>query len=443
MSLVPPPTVEDAIARIRLRDKEVRAFVCTTLDAAQRRAEEVRKNPPKTALSGLPYSLKDLWDTAGLATTGCSHRYKDRVPTESAPIHRILEDAGAVLLGKTNASDLGLAMESNSYVGGLTSNPHNLARSAGGSSGGAAAAVADRMSAFDWGSDFGGSIRQPAAFNGVFGLRLSSSAWPVHGHFPQAPMSLRFMNGQGPITARLDIMRELLQLTAPTMRTGISDSARPFELRGAYLYEPVGRSIGQWPTFTSDVTAPLRAALGSDARTDHGLPPIRRAADIARAMYASHLMDFLESDSSITFFDGLGAILSSILLGGRFGDKRFHPRTAEMLLLIALGRATLFRDKNRAEKDAATYREDVQNIFDRGFIMVMPSTTFPAPLHGRVAWNWSMAAFAMPGNIADVTGMSLPFGRFADGMPRGLQLWGPPGSEQTLISLAERLTTAH
>jgi Asp-tRNA(Asn)/Glu-tRNA(Gln) amidotransferase A subunit family amidase len=442
MSLVPPPTVEDAIARIRSRDKAVRAFVCTQLDDATRRVQEVRKAPPQTAIAGLPYSLKDLWDTAGIATTGCSHRYKDRVPTESAPIHRIFEAAGAVLLGKTNASDLGLAMESDSYVGGMTSNPHNLARTAGGSSGGAAAAVADRMSAFDWGSDFGGSIRLPAAFNGVFGLRLSSEAWPVHGHFPQAPTVLRYMNGQGPITARLDIMRDLLRLAAPTMRTGLSDSVRPFEMRGVYLYEPVGRSIGQWPTFTADVTAPLRAALGSDARTDHGLPPIRRAADIARAMYASHLMDFLESDTSLTFYGGLQAILSSIVFGGRFGDKRFHPRTAEMLLLIALGRATLFRDKTRAEKDAATFREDVRSILDRGYAMVMPVTTFPAPEHGKVARTWSIAAFNMPGNIADVTGLALPFGRFSDGMPRGLQIWGPPGSEEQLISLAEGLTRA-
>lgn len=434
-SLQPPPTVEEAIARIREKNDAVRAFVCTQLDEAQKRVEQIRKEPARSPLSGLPYSLKDLWDTAGIATTGCSHRYKDRVPEESAPIHRVLEDAGAVLLGKTNASDLGLAMESDSYVAGRTTNPHDATRTSGGSSGGAAAAVADRMAAFDWGSDFGGSIRMPSAFCGVYGMRLSSEAWPVVGHFPQAPMSLRFMNGQGPICARLDVMRDVLKIAAPSMRTG---PTRRFELKGAYLYEADGRARGHWPAFTDDARAPLEKAVG-EVRTDHGLPRISVAADIARSMYASHLMDFLESDESLTFFGSLLAVLSSIAVGARFGDRRFHPRTAEVLLLIALGRATIYRNKQKAVARAKAFKDDVHAVFDRGYVMVMPTTSFPAPEHGRTIRTPGIAAFAMPGNIADVTGLSVPFGKFANGMPRAIQIWGPPGSEETLISIAERL----
>jgi Asp-tRNA(Asn)/Glu-tRNA(Gln) amidotransferase A subunit family amidase len=430
-----PPTVEEAVRRIRAKNDVVRAFVCTRLEEAERRAEEVRRAPPASPLAGMPYSLKDLWDTAGITTTGCSHRYKDRVPSESAPIHAVMERAGAVLLGKTNASDLGLAMESDSYVGGTTANPHNLSRTAGGSSGGAAAAVADRMAAFDWGSDFGGSIRLPSAFCGVYGMRLSSEAWPVVGHFPQPPMSLRSMNGQGPITARLDVMRDVLRVAAPVLRTG---HVRRFELRGAFLYEPEGRFAGQWPSFTDDVSGPLRAAAG-EVRKDHGLPSIGDAAAIARAMYSSHFMDFLESDKSISFLGGLRSTLSSVVFGDRFGDRSFHPRTAEMLLVIALGSVTIHRNRQRAELEAARYREDVSSIFDRGFVMVMPATTHPAPRHGKVFTTLGIGAFNMPGNVADVTGLAVPYGRFTDGMPRALQIWGPAGSEETLIDIAERL----
>src|SRR5688500_11783891 len=211
----PPPTVEEAIARIRMRNEHVRAFVCTRLEDAERRQKEVAPLRGTSPIAGLPYSLKDLWDTKDIATTGCSHRFKDRVPTVSAPIHRVIEEAGGVLMGKTNASDLGLAMESDNYIAGMTLNPRDFSRTAGGSSGGAAAAVADRMSAFDWGSDFGGSIRSPSAFCGVYGIRLSSEAWPMIGHFPEPPQSLRYMNGQGPITARLDLMRDVLKLATP------------------------------------------------------------------------------------------------------------------------------------------------------------------------------------------------------------------------------------
>lgn len=435
--IAPPPTVEEAIARVRERNDAVRAFVWTQLEAAKQRVDALRKDPPRTAISGMPYGLKDLWDTEGIATTGCSHRYKDRVPAVSAPIYRVLEDAGAVLIGKTNASDVGLAMESDSYIGGRTTNPHDASRTAGGSSGGAAAAVADRMVAFDWGSDFGGSIRMPSAFCGVYGMRLSSEAWPVIGHFPDPPNSIRHMNGQGPITARLDVMRDLLRIAAPKLRTG---NTRRFDLRGVYLYPPEGRAIGMWPTFAEDVTARLQKAAG-EVRTDHGLVSVRRAADIARAVYSSHLMDFLESDQSLTFFDGLGAVLSSIVFGDRFGDKRFHPRTAEVLLIIALGRATIYRDKKKASAQAKQFKDDVAAVFDRGYLMAMPTTTFSAPAHGRTLRTWSLAAFAMPGNIADVTGLSIPFGRYPDGLPRGLQLWGPPGSEETLISVAERIAS--
>jgi Asp-tRNA(Asn)/Glu-tRNA(Gln) amidotransferase A subunit family amidase len=92
-----------------------------------------------------------------------------------------------------------------------------------------------------------------------------------------------------------------------------------------------------------------------------------------------------------------------------------------------------------ARRAAEAYRADVASLWDRGFVLALPTCLYPAPLHGRSFFNWNLLTCSMPGNVADATGLSLPFGRFRNGMPRALQLWGPPGSEQVLLEIAERI----
>jgi aspartyl-tRNA(Asn)/glutamyl-tRNA(Gln) amidotransferase subunit A len=426
-------TVPEAVARIRARNPILHAFVSTRLDEALLEARARADERPRSLLHGVPYSLKDQWDTAGIPTTGGSYRYKDRVPRVSSPVHLAFEAAGAVLLGKTNLSDLAMVSESASYVGGVARNPHDLARTPGGSSGGAAAAVVDGMSAFDWGADVGGSIRLPAAFCGAVGLRLSSETWPLVGDFPSPPASLHYMNGQGPITTTLSGMRAVLGVAAPTLRTG---PVRPFELRGAVIYAPPPGD-GRWPSFVSDATPHLSRAAG-EVRTSHGLMSIRAVRPIYNAMWASHFEDLLSVDKDLDFSHGLRAVLSGVFLRGRFGDRRLYPSTAEIFALIALGRATLYRDRRRAEVAAKRYRASVAALWDQGYVIVAPTCIFPAPRHGRANYNWKLQSCAMPGNLEDVTGLALPFGTFEGGLPRSLQIWGPPGSEDVVIDVGER-----
>jgi Asp-tRNA(Asn)/Glu-tRNA(Gln) amidotransferase A subunit family amidase len=169
--------------RIRAREGALHAFVSTRLDEAL--AEHAANRLPEGPLRGVPYSLKDEWETLCLPTTGGSWRHRERRSPADSPVFTAFRDAGAVLMGKTNLSDMGLAPEASSYVGGSTRNPFDPARTAGGSSGGAAAAVSAGLTAFDWGTDIGGSIRLPAAFCGVYGLKLSQECWPCEGLFPR------------------------------------------------------------------------------------------------------------------------------------------------------------------------------------------------------------------------------------------------------------------
>jgi amidase len=420
--------VAAAVARVREREPLIHAFITTRLEQALADARRLSSEPPRSPLHGVPYSLKDEWETKGLATTSGSARYRARISTESSSVHQAFEAAGAVLIGKSNLSDLGIAPEASSYVGGTTRNPHDLSRTAGGSSGGAAAAVADGMVGFDWGSDIGGSIRMPAAFCGIFGLRLSSQTWPITGFFPEIPASLKPLCGQGPLTRTLEQMKCVLDAALP-VRTGTS---RPFTLRGVQLWTP--DVLGEWPSFSRDV-GPALERVGRGVRTDHGLPGTTYVRNVFHALWASHLEDLLAADT-VGLWEGLGAVLSAVLLRGRLGDRRIHPSTAELLALIVLGRYTIYRNPQRANQRAQALKARVEAIWDRGELIAMPTCVFSAPRIGRANYYPHLLACTIPGNLADATGLAIPFGRFPNGLPRSIQLLGPPGSERLLLQVA-------
>ena len=136
------------------------------------------------------------------------------------------------------------------------------------------------------------------------------------------------------------------------------------------------------------------------------------------------------------------AVASAVLLRGRFGDRRFYPSTAEVFGLIALGRYTIFRDRAKAVRSADAFREAVGALWDRGFVVVMPVSVFPAPRHHRSILNWKLMWCTAPGNIVDATSLAIPCGRFPDGMPRALQIMGPPGSEDRVLDIGERIVAA-
>ena len=130
-------------------------------------------------------------------------------------------------------------------------------------------------------------------------------------------------------------------------------------------------------------------------------------------------------------------MLSAVFLRGRFGDKRFYPPTAETLLLVAVGRATIFGNKKRALARAERVRAAFHRVWDTGTLVVMPTCTVPAPLLGKTARTPEVLESTIGGNLADAAAVSIPFGTFDGTLPRGVQLLGPPGSERSILELAE------
>ncbi|HVH40724.1 MAG TPA: amidase family protein, partial [Labilithrix sp.] len=211
--------VDQCRARIAARNDVLHAILQEVEPRSSRQVSAQVSAQRELPLFGVPYVLKDVWDTAGIRTTGGSWRHRARVPVSSSHVHLAFERAGAVLLGKSNLCDLAFSTESDNHIRGPVRNPHDPSRTAGGSTGGGAAAVADGMAAFEWGSDFAGSIRGPAGSCGVVGLRLSAAAWPVgFHHFPRMAPFFWEMCGMGPITREVEGARAVVRAVRGALR---------------------------------------------------------------------------------------------------------------------------------------------------------------------------------------------------------------------------------
>jgi Asp-tRNA(Asn)/Glu-tRNA(Gln) amidotransferase A subunit family amidase len=380
--------------------------------------------------------LKDVWDTEGIPTTGGSFRHRNRIPTESSRIFVALQKTGAVLLGKSNLCDMAFSMESDNHMFGPVRNPIDPARTAGGSTGGGAAAVATGMAAFDWGTDFGGSIRLPAAFCGVVGMRLSASTWPVEReHFPRiSPLFYSFC-GMGPVTRKVATARRVIAALAPSLRR---TSERPnVDASRVVLYSPDEAHRGEWPTFDADATA-LLGRIGKKIDTDHGLPSPTHVRETFVAYLCAHFLDFIGSEE-MSVIDGLAATAFGVLSNGRM-DKRLHPVSASLFALVGLGKLVRYRDPAPQIARVEALRAAVNHVWQSGRLIVSPTTTSLPPRHGRAVFALRAPSFVMLGNVTDATAIAVPFGRFDDsGLPRSLQILGPPGSEDAVLELAALL----
>ena len=194
-ALSPVEVVTAFLNRIEAVNPRINAVVTLAEDALLRAREAeaaVIRGDELGPLHGVPFTIKDCVDTAGVRTTRGSKLFEDRVPEDDAPVVRRLKDAGGILLGKTNMPEFALWWETGNAVFGRTENPWMGGRSAGGSSGGEAAAIAAGLSPLGVGSDVGGSIRQPAGFCGIVGLKATHGRVPLTGHWPET--LLRYMH---------------------------------------------------------------------------------------------------------------------------------------------------------------------------------------------------------------------------------------------------------
>jgi amidase len=404
-------------AVVSLRDRDA------VLAEARRRDREAPRGP----LHGLPVAVKDLAEVAGLPWTAGSPIHRDRVGAVDDRHVARMRAAGAVVVGKTNTPELGYGSQTYNPVHGATRNPYDPARTAGGSSGGAAAALAMRMLPLADGSDYGGSLRNPAAFCNVLGLRPSRGLVPAPGFVAQ-------LGEVGPMARTVDDLALLLGVLAGPDPTAPLSAPLPARARRGTRIAWVGDLGGHLPTEPGVLELGRRAA---DVFADLGADVVEHVPDVDwEALWRTFL----------TWRALAAAELHPLLLSHR---ELLKP---EVVWEIERAAATSALDVHAALVARDAWYATVLELFERFDAVLAPSAqVFPFPVDAP--WPAEIAGREMdsyhrwmetvtPWSLAAVPVLGMPAGFDARGLPTGVQLVGPPGGDAAVLDLARTYEAA-
>ena len=432
----PVELVELYAARIEKLNPELNAFLTLSLDRAleEARAAEARAGaddvPP---FDGVPISIKDLNDTAGIRTTQGSAAFADRIPERDDDVVTSLRGAGFIVLGKTNTPEFGNGPTTEPDAYGPAHNPWDTARTPGGSSGGAAAALAAGMCPISQGSDGGGSIRIPSSACGLFGFKASRGR--VSG--PSKPVSS--LSTSGPLARSVaDAAAMLDVLSGPRLGDAwwIGPATRPFT-------EEVGRDPGKLRiAFTTTSALQVPTAPGN----------VEAVHDAARLLEGlGHEVTEETPPYSEAAMHGFFAIWT---VGVATRDPEPDLDKVEPLnrVMIERGRQVSAPEFFKAWAQLHAQLLPVVRFFDRYDCLVSPAVATPPPLIGQFDdpdqplneffMGGTFAPFTSTWNTTGQPAMSVPLSWDEQGLPVGVQVVGRPGAEATLIRLASQLEVA-
>lgn len=424
--------VDAAIARIEALEPNVHALATTDFEAARTRA----RSGPTGPMGGVPFLVKDLVAYPGMRHAMGARLFDGHVATEPSPYSRRLDEAGVVVLGKTTTSELGLLGSTETLLEGTTYNPWDPTRSAGGSSGGSGAAVATRMVPVAHASDGGGSIRIPAAMNGVFGLKPSA-----HRVVRAAPTDMNGLVVEHCMSWSVRDSALMLALTertdGPLTPVGFVDGPRPDRLCiGAYTTTLMGAEPSSGVRSALESTVSICRDLGHDV-VEMAPPPVDGPA------------------VSEAFFTLAGASLAQLalmmepMLGRAVGEQDLEPFTLSLLERFrALPEGAEARALDTLRVVASTL-QTWSSECDVTLCPTIPVDTFElgtlAPSLERellVERTECLAGYTPVHNFAGLPAMSVPLHMSEQGWPMGSHFAAARGGEATLLSLAYELEAA-
>lgn len=447
---------EHYLNRIRVHDGNLNSFITQTAEQALQaadRADQRLASGERAPLLGIPYAHKDIFCTAGVRTTCASNMLGDWVAPYDASVHQKLNTAGAVMLGKTNMDEFAMGSSNENSAFGAVKNPWDLMAVPGGSSGGSAAAVAARLVPLATGTDTGGSIRQPAAYCGITGIK------PTYGRVSRFGMIAyaSSLDQAGVMAASAADCAVMLQVMAGHDARDSTSAPVPVPDYAAQLNQPMaGLRVGvprQW--FTQGLSNAVAArindallaleALGA-TRVDIDLPD----AELALAAY--YLIAPAEASSNLSRFDG-------VRFGHRCADARdlndLYERSrsegfgAEVQRRILIGTYALsagyydafYVRAQRARRQIAAHFAQAFTQCDVIAGPVAPTVAFNLGAHSAdPATMYLEDIYTIPVNLAGLPAMSIPVG-FDGGRPVGMQLIGPAFTESRLLAVAHHYQT--
>lgn len=402
---------ETLLARIGRFDPALRAFTHVDADGARAAAEasaaRFDAGDPRP-LEGVPIALKANIDVAGWPVHGGIGAFRDRIASTDSDVARRLKAAGAVLLGALNLHEAALGATTDNPFYGITRNPHRIGHTPGGSSGGSGAAVAAGLCAAALGTDTLGSIRIPAAYCGVVGLKPTNGLVSNEGLIELVPR----LDCIGPLARSVEDCAAVLGVLAPLAEA-------PPVRRVALLSSTA--SVDQHPS----VRAALR--LATDLVAGLGVEVRERHARIDH--HRLRLAGFIEAARAADAAFGADARANPDGYSDRFRGYLAFGRAIEPAVV----------EQGRRQMDEAA--QELQAILAMDEAILLPTTPQPAFPHAGDA-PVSQADFTALANIAGLPALSLPAGWTSDGLPVAVQLMGRPGEETALAGLGTRLEAA-
>jgi Asp-tRNA(Asn)/Glu-tRNA(Gln) amidotransferase A subunit family amidase len=421
----PVEIVDATLARIDRLNPRINAYCTVVADQARAAAREaesaVTRGDALGPLHGVPYSLKDLTPTRGIRTTMGSRIFEHNVPDEDAALVERLRAAGGILLGKTNTPEFGCKPFTDNRIFGTTRNPWALDRSPGGSSGGAAAAVAAGLGPLAEGSDLAGSIRHPAAWCGVVGFK------PSQGRIARYPSTASWnaMSANGPIA-----------------RT-VADAALMFAvMAGPDPRDPLAlpRTGEDWAGLASDpnlkgVCVAWTPDLGGAAPVDPGIAAICEGAAVGTFQRLGCTVERAspEIGDIMEPFLALNAAVRMATVG-KYLSKWRDEMDPVLVRRLEVGHRLTPLQIGQAEVERSAYHQRLRRFFERYDLLVLPTTAtaatplsevLPREIAGRpIGEHLDMMLLTFAFNLSAHPAITVPCGQTADGLPVGLQIVG-------------------
>lgn len=447
---------EEAYARIDAVDGDVKAFLALNKEQALKQAEELEHVPAEDRgpLFGLPIGVKDNIVTEGLETTCSSKILEGFNPIYDATVVRKLKEAGMITIGKINMDEFAMGSSNENSAYQKTRNPWNLEHVPGGSSGGSAAAVAAGEVPFSLGSDTGGSIRQPAAFCGVVGMK------PTYGRVSRFGLVAfaSSLDQIGPITRNVEDNAKLLEVISgvdPMDSTSANVEVPNFS---EAIGKPIkGLKIGVPKEYMGDgVSEEVRESVRAALKVLEAQGAVWEEVSLPHSEYALatyYLLSSSEASSNLARFDGIRygyraeeatnlLELYKMTRAQGFGDE---VKRRIMLGTYSLSAGSYDAYYLKAQKVRTLIKQDFEKVFEEYDVIVGPTTPTPAFKIGEIVDDpltmYANDILTIPVNLAGVPGISIPCG-FSNGLPLGLQIIGKHFDESTIYQVASAYESA-
>jgi amidase len=426
--------IDAHLEHIERTNPPLNAVVRVMADAARSEAtkadEALAQGRQLGPFHGVPMTVKDAWEVAGVPSTGGTLGRANYVPARDATVIARMRATGAIAIAMTNLPELSFAFESDNLVHGRTNNPYNLARTPGGSGGGGAASIAAGMSPIEIGADLGGSVRLPCHFSGIAGIRGTTGRCPMTGYFPPSLGWIRMLCDAGPMARSVEDLELALPVIAGPdwIDPGVQDvplrDSRAVAIRG--LRVAVHTENGIMPA-RADVAATVKSA--AKALNDAGAI-VEEAIPTGIEQSFQIFMGIATADAG----EGSRAALAMA------GTTRTHPLIDAFLALATEPRSAAFFEGMLIGLDR--YRSAMLGFLRKYDVILCPVNALPAIEHGTS--NDLLAAFSytIAHNLTGWPGAVVRCGTSEDGLPIGVQCVARPWREDVALAAARHLETA-